>query len=233
MKKKSVVIHQPDFMPHLGFFDRFLEADLYISLDHVQFVRNTSRSWTNRDKIKTPQGARWLTVAVKKSSSFSPINSIELADTNWRDENLSLLTEHYKRSSGFKEVMPEIERLYAQPFRLLKDFNIASIELLMDMLDARVPWIWSSRLNPQGEKNDLLVDLLQKVSATHYISGQGALDYFCAEPFVNAQIQVVWPKYEHPLYKQEFGDFIPNLSALDLLLNHGIKSSREIWRTKK
>ena len=63
---KVVVIHQPDFLPYLGFFHRLLHADLFVLLDHVQFVTNGSRSWTHRDKIKTAQGERWLTVGVKK-----------------------------------------------------------------------------------------------------------------------------------------------------------------------
>lgn len=232
MKKYSVVIHQPDFMPHLGFFDRFLEADLYISLDHVQFVRNTSRSWTNRDRIKTPRGAQWLTVAVTKQSSFSPINTIELAKTNWREKNLKLLEENYKKTFGFPEIMPEIERLYSRPFRFLRDLNIASIELLMEMLDTKIKWTWASNLNPTGEKNELIVDLLKKVSATHYISGLGALAYFDEAPFKEAQIEVIWRSYNHPVYNQQFGDFIPNLSALDLLFNYGIRGSRQIWKNK-
>ena len=148
MNKKTVVIHQPDFAPYLGFFHRFLHADMYIALDHVQFV-SSSRSWTNRDKIKTAQGEKWLTVSVKKAPRDTAINQIELAtNTDWRQNNLRLLEQNYRKAPCYNELMPEIERLYARPFHLLRDFNMASIEMLMKMLDVRIPWVWASGPNP-------------------------------------------------------------------------------------
>ncbi len=230
MNRKIVVIHQPDFIPYLGFFHRFLNADMYIALDHVQFV-HSNRSWTHRDKIKTAQGEKWLTVSVKKAPRDTAINRIELsADTDWRQDNLRLVEQNYRKAPYFAELMPEIERLYALPCRMLHEFNMASIEMLMDMLDVRIPWVWSSGLNPVGAKNELLVDLLQKVSATHYLSGVGARDYFDPIPFAKAGIEVVWQDFTHPVYTQQFGEFVPYLSALDVLFNHGIAASREILR---
>jgi hypothetical protein len=230
MNKKVVVIHQPDFVPYLGFFHRFLHADFYIALDHVQFV-HSNRSWTHRDKIKTAQGEKWLTISVKKAPRDTAINQIELATAvDWRKDNLRLLEQNYRKAPFYNEVMPEIETFYAQPFHLLRDINMGSIEMLMDMLDVRIPWVWSSNLDPAGAKNELLVDLLQKASATHYLSGVGARYYFQPEPFAQAGIEVVWQDFTHPVYAQQFGDFVPYLSALDVLFNHGIAASREILR---
>ncbi len=231
MNKKVVVIHQPDFAPYLGFFHRFLHADFYIALDHVQYVNGSSRAWTHRDKIKTAQGEKWLTVSVKKAPRDTAINQIELStDTDWRQDNLRLLEQNYRKAPCYNELMPEIERLYARPFHMLRDFNMASIEMLMDMLDVRIPWVWSSNLDPVGTKNELLVDLLQKVSATHYLSGVGARDYFQPEPFVKKGIEVIWQNFTQPVYTQQFGEFLPYLSVLDVLFNHGITASREILR---
>jgi hypothetical protein len=231
MNKKVVVIHQPDFVSHLGFYHRFLNTDMYIALDHVQFVNGSSRAWTHRDKIKTAQGEKWLTVSVKKAPRDTAINQIELSsDTDWRQDNLNLLTQNYRNAPFYDELMPEIERLYNRPVQLLCDFNMASIEMLMDMLGVRIPWVWSSSLDPVGTKNELLVNLLEKVSATHYLSGMGARDYFQCEPFVQAGIEVIWQNFTHPVYAQQFGEFVPYLSSLDVLFNHGITASREILR---
>lgn len=230
MNSKTVVIHQPDFMPYLGFFHRFLHADLYIALDHVQFV-HSNRSWTHRDKIKTAQGEKWLTVSVKKAPRGTAINRVELTTkTTWRQDNLHLLEQNYRKAPYYRDVMPEIERLYERPFHLLRDFNMASIELLMDMLDVRIPWVCSSSLDPDGSKNELLANLLRKVNATHYLSGIGARDYFHPAPFATAGIEVVWQNFSHPVYVQQFGEFIPYLSSLDVLFNHGVAASREILR---
>ena len=231
MNKKVVVIHQPDFVPYLGFFHRFLHADFYIALDHVQYVNGSSRAWTHRDKIKTAQGEKWLTVSVKKAPRDTAINQIELSkDTHWRQDNLSLLEQNYRKTPFYGELMPEIERLYAQPLHLLHDFNMASIELLMDLLDVRIPWVWSSSLDPVGAKNELLVNLLKKVSATHYLSGVGARDYFDPTPFREANIEVVWQNFNHPVYPQLNSEFIPYLSSIDLLFNCGVEQSRKILK---
>lgn len=227
---RVVVIHQPDFVPYLGFFHRFLHADYFVALDHVQFVYG-SRAWTHRDKIKTEQGPKWLTVSVKKAPRDAAINTIELSrDTEWRLANLRLLRQNYSKAKYYGEVMPAMESLYARPITMLRDFNMASIEMLMDMLDVRIPWIWSSSLAPLGNKNALLVNLLQKVSATHYLSGIGARDYYDPEPFDRAGIGVKWQDFAHPAYTQQFGSFEPYLSAVDLLFNHGAAASREILR---
>lgn len=228
---KTVVIHQPDFAPYLGFFDRFLRSDLYIVLDHVQFVSGTSRSWTHRDKIKTPAGEKWLTLSTRKAPRDTPINRIELSDTtDWASDNLNLLEANYHRSPFYAEIMPQIRALYAKPPRLLAEFNLRSIEWLMDALDVRIPFVLSSTLDPQGSKNELLVDLLGKVGATHYLSGTGARGYMDESVFAAADIAVVWQSFEHPVYPQQFDGFIPYLSTIDVLFNCGIAGARRLLR---
>lgn len=231
--KKTVVIHQPDFLPYLGFFQRLLAADQFIVLDHVQFVSGTSRSWTHRDKIKTPSGEKWLTLSVRKAPMGTPINEIELSNSfDWASANLNLIEQNYRRAPFFLEVFPSMIALYDAPPRLMVDFNLRSIELLMDMLDVRLPMVRSSTLGPTGNRNELLIELLRKVGATHYLSGNGARGYMQPEKFKLARIEVVWQEFTHPVYPQQFPKFIPNLSTLDLLFNCGIASSRKILRAQ-
>ncbi|WP_287963187.1 WbqC family protein [Alcanivorax sp.] len=232
--KKTVVIHQPDFLPYLGFFHRLLHADLYVVLDHVQFVSSTSRSWTNRDKIKTPKGEKWLTVSVCKCPRDTPINRVLLSDTvDWRANNLNLLYQHYREAPYFKEIHPHLERLYEAEFRYLSEFTKASIDLLCELLGIDIDMVLSSDLGCQGQKNELLVDILQRVGATTYLSGVGARAYFDPAPFERAGIEVIWQEFRHPVYSQPYGEFIPNLSSIDLLYNEGIDGARRILREAK
>ncbi len=228
---KTVVIHQPDFCPYLGFFHRFKQADFYIVLDHVQFVSNTSRSWTHRDKIKTPAGEKWLTLSVKKAPRLTPINQIELSDTvDWVSDNLNLLRQNYAKAPFYSEIITEVERLYQNPPKLMAEFNLQSIEMLMELVDARLPFVLSSTLDPVGSKNELLVDLLQKVGATRYLSGTGARGYMDEQVFEAANIPVIWQDFQHPVYPQQFEGFIPYLSTLDALFNCGVHGTRELLR---
>lgn len=226
---KIVVIHQPDFLPYLGFFHRFLHADTWVVLDHVQFLSG-SKSWHNRDKIKTAQGEKWLTIAVCKCPQKTPINEVMLSDTPWRVDHLNLITTNYRTAPFFSEIMPYLSRLYENRCERLIDFNMASIAMLMQFFDVEVPIVLASSLQPEGKANDLLVDLLIKTQADGYLSGVGAKTYFDPSPFDEAKLSVVWQNFTHPVYPQLHGDFMPYLSSIDLLFNCGIERSREILR---
>lgn len=228
---RVAVIHQPDFLPYLGFFHRLLQADVFVILDHVQFVSHTSRSWTHRDKIKTPNGERWLSVAVAKCHHGIPINEVRLSKSiDWRQANLNLLRQNYSAASYFEEIMPRIEKLYSFQGEKLVDLNIRSIKLLMKLFDITIDMFLSSELSPSGNKNELLVDLLTKVKATTYLSGVGARVYLDPNPFMEAGIDVLWQEFNHPIYPQLHGDFLPYMSSIDLLFNCGEERSQLILR---
>lgn len=229
---KKVVIHQPDFLSYIGFFHRLLDADLYIVLDDVQFVKGTSRSWMNRDKIKTQNGEQWLTLNVKKASKETNINQILLSDTvNWKKQNLELLKQNYKKAKFFNEIFPFIEELYNKKLEKLSDFNMESIYMLNKLFDINIDILFSNKLKTTQKKSKRLVELLDQVDATHYISGIGAKDYHDDEAFKNSKTEVLWQKFNHPIYTQLHGKFIPYLSSIDLFFNCGIEESRRILRS--
>src|ERR1700761_7709248 len=229
---RIAVIHQPDFLPYLGFFDRLLHADVLVLLDNAQFVNSTSRSWTHRAKIKTPRGEKWISLNVKSAPRDTPIRDIELSGADWRKTHINLLRENYRTADHFAEIFPEIEKLYAHDSNGLAGFNRASIEMLMRLFDIKIELITASSLSPEGKSNELLVDILKKIGADRYLSGIGAKAYFRPEPFAAAGIEVLWQDFHHPVYSQLHGDFIPYLSSIDLLLNCGIDRSRKILRNK-
>lgn len=230
--KKTVVIHQPDFLPYLGFFHRLIHADLFVILDNAQYVNGTSQSWMNRDKVKTSQGEKWLTVSVKKAARETSINRIKLSDNaDWKKNNLNLIRHNYRSAPYFAEIYPYIEQLYAYDGTLLIEFNLKSIEMLMKLLDIEISTVLASTLQADGKKNELLLDILQKVGATHYLSGIGAKAYLETELYEKAKIEVVWQDFAHPVYPQLHGAFIPYLSSIDVLFNCGVEKSREILRS--
>ncbi|HLP97551.1 MAG TPA: WbqC family protein [Sideroxyarcus sp.] len=231
---KTVVIHQPDFLPYLGFFHRLLIADTFVVFDTAQFVDGTSQSWMHRDKIKTPQGEKWLSLSIKKAPRNTPISEIQLSDAvDWRTANLNLLRANYRMAPYFREIFPHLEQLYAFKGESMMHFNLKSIELLLTLFDIKIPLIFASSLDVQGSKNELLVDILKKAGASHYLSGIGARAYFDPAPFKEAGIEVVWQDFTHPVYPQLHGEFIPYLSSIDLLFNCGIEKSREILKGSK
>lgn len=230
--KKTVVIHQPDFLSYLGFFHRLLHADLYVVLDNVQYVTGTSQSWMNRDKIKTQNGEKWLTISVNKAPRNTNINEITINyGIDWETQNLELLKQNYRKSPFFDEIFPYLQKLYMLKYEKLADFNMASIFMLNELFDIKIDIEYASNLTTTKTKSERLVEILNQVKATHYLSGIGARDYHVDEPFHTAGIEVVWQDFKHPIYPQLHGIFIPYLSSIDLLFNCGIKKSRDILRS--
>lgn len=228
---KTVVIHQPDFLSYLGFFQRLIYADLFVILDNVQYVDSSSRSWTNRDKIKSPQGVRWLTVSVKKAPRETAINQILLSRAvDWRTKNLNQIAQIYGLAPFYAEILPHIKKLYSFDCVRLVDFNLRSIEIMMGLFDIHVPMKLASELDVTGKKNELLINILKKVEANRYLSGVGAKAYTDRGLFQAAGIGLVWQEFKHPVYPQLYGPFIPLLSSIDLLFNCGIERSRSILR---
>lgn len=231
MKDKLVVIHQPDFMPYLGFFQRLITADIYIVLDNVQYVRG-SRTQTSRDKIKVFNGEKWINVGIQKPVYKSRIDEIYLLkDNSWKERSLNLIKENYRKADYFEEVYPYIEKLYSVKCNKMVDFNMASINMLTELFGIEnIEIKYASQLSVTGKSNELIINLVKAVGCHRYLSGVGAKNYYIPELYEQAGIEVVWQKFEHPVYKQQFDEFIPYLSSIDLLLNCGIECSREIIR---
>lgn len=228
MKNKIVVVHQPDFLPYLGFFDRLLKADIYVVLDMVQFERG---GWTNRDKIKTRSGTQWITVPMKKTAKETRICDVMLGtDTSWRDSHLCLFSENYRRAPYYGEIMPYIERLYQFDGTRMMDFNMASIQMLMELLDVHIEIRYASEMMLTKKSNELVVEIMNVLGEKYYLSGIGARDYFDKEPYEKAGIDVIWQDYRPTEYPQQFEGFIPYLSSIDALFNCGIINTRRILR---
>lgn len=226
-----VVIHQPDFLPYLGFFHRLLLADLYIVLEQAQFVRGTKDSWTARDKIKTQHGERWITLPVQKAPLGTPICKIRLKqDVDWSRQHMAIYYENYRHAPYYRHILPHLETLYQDPPELLWEFNMRSIEMLAKLLDVERPILYSGRMNPEGKNNHLVADLVKKAGSHRYLSGTGARAYYDSAVYEQAGIEVVWQSFVHPVYPQQFEGFIPFLSTIDALMNCGIDETRRLLR---
>lgn len=229
---KTVVIHQPDFLPYLGFFQRFLHADLFVALDHVQFVQHTKSAWTHRDKIRSAKGEVWLSLSVKKCPLGTPIKDVELSvNRPWKEANLNLLRENYRGAPFFEPVFERLEHVYKIPFGRMAEFNLALMDLVCEWLGIKIPRIESSALKPAGNKSEMVANIVAIVGGTHYLSGVGARDYHDQAPFDRRGIEVIWQDFRHPIYPQRFAGFIPYLSAIDALFNCGPQATADMLRS--
>jgi hypothetical protein len=224
----TVAILQPGFLPWLGFFDQMHRADHFVYYDDVQFDKH---GWRNRNRIKTANGVAWVTVPVRHGG----LHGQSILDTeidhskNWARKMLASIKQSYARSPHCQSYIEELTHAWCDdpPARLL-DLDMRTTELMRKWLGIATPVLRSSELGIQGGQTDRLVAICKHLKADTYLSGNAAKDYLQQDLFDAAGISVVWQNYEHPIYPQLHGEFVPFLSAIDLILNLGPESGSVI-----
>lgn len=221
--------HQPLYMPWLGFFHKAILADAICVLDNVQFADG---DFINRNKIKTANGSKWLTVPVNKKNHINrQIRQIEIVNDNWQNRHLSLIHQSYSRAPFFSQYFDNLRELIeSRSYEYLLDLDLAILEFLFKELNIQTRIVLSSSLNIEGKKSDLILSMCKELGADVYISGQNGLDYLSVEDFRSKETQIAIQNYKHPTYLQSHGDFIPYMSVIDLLFNSG-PHAREIIMT--
>ena len=217
---KRVCIHQPDFLPYLGFFKRLYDSDVYVIYDDVQFLR---RGWHHRDKIKTRSGEAWLTLPVQKTNYLATIDQIMLhpAHNDWAPKLLNLIKENYQASPFYDSYMPAIERIFSKCSGALIEINLDFINLFVDELDIQIEIVFASSLGMKGSGSEKLVRIVQAVGGDHYITGTGSSEYIDSKLFEAMGINLEIRAFNNPVYPQQFGAFISHLSCIDALFNCG------------
>lgn len=212
-----VTIHQPDFLPWLGFFDRWQRSDIYIVLDDVQFLR---RGWHHRDKIKTQNGVQWLTIPVQKKSHYhQTIKEVKINnEENWRYKHLKTIQTSYGKTPNFDLVYSKLSEIYNRNHDLLISFNMDLLRLCSKMFGIKTPVVFASAFNVKSTGSQRLVDLVKSVGGKEYLTGSGSRDYLDEALFKKAGIDIYWQEFEHPVYKQLHGSFEKMLSVLDFLM---------------
>ncbi|OOZ41872.1 hypothetical protein BOW53_02165 [Solemya pervernicosa gill symbiont] len=221
-----VSIMQPAYLPWLGYFDRIAQSDVHIVLDDVALERSSKTRFTNRNKVRTKEGIKWLTVPVKTAGLGQPlISQIEIDNGQpWRKKHWQTLLHSYSQAPCFHEHKTFFENYYAREWPKLGECLKESTQYLLDVLGINVNLLYSSEMIVEGVKSELILNLCQSVGATKYISGPFGRDYLNGNAFESAGIELSFHDYHHPVYKQYHGGFEPYVSIVDLLFNHGSKS---------
>ena len=212
--------HQPQYLPWLGFFDKMAQVDVFVLLDNVQFRKN---EWQNRNRIKGPSGAQWITVPIRHRFPQT-IAEVEVVESQpWRRKHLRALESNYGKAPFFDQTMPLLANILEQPRDDLASLNIVLIEALADRLGIKTEMRIASEVKAREDPTLRLVDLCEELGADTYLSGAGG-DYLDLSAFTDSRIAVRFQEFEHPIYPQIYGEFESHLSVVDLLMNCGSES---------
>jgi len=215
--------HQPVYLPWLGLFHKIYLSDLYCIFDIAQYQ---TKDYNNRNLIKTHQGPIWLSVPVESKDHFQKkLCDIRIINNGWNKKHLKSIQLSYKNSAFYKDYIEGVEHiLVGTIFEFLTDLNTDILKFMLKAFDITVPIVKASDYDFCGYKSDLVLDMCLKLNADKYIFGSQGNNYANINSFNTNNIKVFFQDYKHPIYRQLHGNFLPNMSALDLLFNLGPKS---------
>jgi hypothetical protein len=229
------VINQPSYIPWRGYFDQIRKADIFVFYDDVQYDKH---GWRNRNRVKTANGAIWLTIPVMKKGALEnkiPIKDIAIDWTrDWSRKHWKTIEQAYGKAPFFDAYASMLKEAYEQRFVKLADFTIQLTILIAGILGiSETKFIRSSSLTASGTKTDRLLGILRQLGATHYISGPAAKTYLDEAKLAGAGISTEYMVYDYPMYFQLYPPYNAQVSVLDLLFMMGPDSAKYIWQSTK
>src|SRR4030095_7634850 len=216
-------IHQPNYLPYLGFFEKASRSDVFILYDTTQFKKN---DWQNRNKLCTHNGWQWISIPVLHDFG-QKIYEVKIKDPlkslvkNWRSIQVI-----YGKAPFFKKYGPSFEAIYTSDIELLSELNSRIILAAAGILGLNTRFVKSSELPPiDSTSTQALIDLAKIVNADMYISGGEGVNYLDMDKWNSSQLGIMFQKYHHPVYRQFNSEtFQPYMNILDLLFNCGDES---------
>jgi hypothetical protein len=228
-----IAIHQPHFLPWLGYLHRMARVDAFVLLDHVQFER---RNYQNRTMIRMNNEARWVTVPVIQHSQKERIVDKQVDNRLdgpkwWSPKLFTTLRHAYAEAAFFERYAPQFRALLDTRFDRLVDLNQAGLDLLRQAFDIRTPLVKSSELAVEGARGDLILNICRALGADALLVGfGGSRGYLDEDMFARAGVRIASHQFTHPEHAQcgtnagRAGPFLRGLSAVDMLFNCGPKS---------
>ena len=224
----KIAIMQPTFLPWIGYFSMISKVDTFVILDNVQFDK---RSWQQRNKIKSFDKFQYLTVPVKSKGLFNQhIREVEInIEEDYISKHKKTITNLYSKSKYFNKFSSNIFNIYNENFKFLIDLNMKFISYFCNYLNINTNIIYSSKLQVEGKKEHLILNICKYLKSDHYLSPIGSKNYIQRNNlFDDNNITLQYFEYNHPIYNQLYNDFIPYLSIIDLVFNEGDRSKNFI-----
>lgn len=222
---KKIGILQPNYIPWKGVFDLINRVDIFVFYDDVQY---TTKDWRNRNKIKTNDGMKWLTVPViKKGLRHQLISEAKIDNsTNWQSKHYKTLISSYSKSPYIKDYEYLLEEIYLKKkWNMLSDLNINSTVLIAEVLGIKMEWYKSSDFHETGSKDgEKVIKICQRLDCNHFINGPASREYMNEDLFSKHDVSLSYIDYQYPEYPQLHGSFCHQVSILDLLFNCGPKA---------
>ena len=213
-----IAIHQPNYIPWLGYFYKIFQSDIFVFHDDVQFSK---KGMHNFHYIKTKDEHFRLKIPVEQKHG-DLINQVRTKDElNWKKEHLHRLEDSYRKASHFKQIYADYESIINREYDNLAEINEQIIRFVCSKFGFNTHFVKASALNLSTVKEEKVLDILNALHGTVYYSGTGAAAYQEESNFRNRGIELRYSTYKPLIYNQFWGQFEPNVCILDYLMHYG------------
>ena len=231
-----VAIHQPNYLPWLGFFYKIYRSNHFVLLDDVPYSKGSYTARAAYRKYPEQKERAYLSVPIKKRSLGTPIFEYSIDHSkDWPNRHLNCLTSIYRKAPCFDAYFPLLsEWMQAAPaYTNLADWNTFLIEEISQLLGLKATRHFASQLPVSGKSTAYLVALVKHLSGDAYLCGQGAKKYQDNSLFELANIELEYMDYytylEQNAYPQVQGPWLNGLSVIDALMNIGVNGIIELF----
>ena len=163
------------------------------------------------------------------------ISDVRIDDPGCGPSHWQRLGANYARARHFQQVSGWLEPLFrGRPWINLAEVNHSLIAAICRFLGIDTRLAHSTDYPSDGDRNERLVGLCEKAGADVYVSGPSARSYLDEAAFARAGIQVEWFEYgPYPAYPQLWGEFVHEVSIVDLLFNCGDQAAQYMTHARR
>jgi hypothetical protein len=218
---KTIAISQPRYLPACNYIERILLCDVFVMLDNVQ---NQRRAFEHRNKIRTPDGEKWLSIPINRKGSKSDTikDLIILQDQEWEKKHFKSFELFYKQTPYYNEVINLLYNFYFSKKReTLNEVVKDMIGVLCRYFSIKPNIVWASNYEWNSKNDDLLIDITKYFGGDAYISGPNGREYIDEKKFYDSNIKLLYHEYNHPIYKQVWGEFYKYMTIWDMMFYYG------------
>lgn len=212
-------IHQPNFFPWIGFFDKINRSDIFVLQDNILLG---DPSYTKRVKILMNNEETWLSCPITKETKKGLIlNAIINNTDNWKNKTVRKIFNYYRKAPNFNVAFKIIEEAILNSEDNLSRYNTQAIMKISELLfgeEVLEKFIFMSDLKVEGSKNDLIISICKSVNCDQYMHGSGAHNYQDEKKFIHNNINLLKQSFDE---KSFWGakEFVPGLSIIHYLMH--------------
>lgn len=163
-------IHQPNFCPYNGFFEKMAQCDKFIILSYCQFEKNNYQNRFN-------DGDRWNGLTVSKKTELINDKMYLNPFVDWMK-----ITQRHKNLEKFDECIDWSLRR--------TNTNIIGKTAKLLGIDTEIVHDYPTEL----KSTDRLIDLVKHYGGTTYLSGQSGKNYMELDKFEANDIKLEFHK---------------------------------------